>query len=72
MMPTLFLVAGAVALVVVAFVVRRRQREAEEQAERALTRLRRRQAALTDRYAEIGLEVASLARPRSAPPPAQP
>lgn len=72
MMPALTVVLGVAALVILALVLRRRQREAEEHAARTLTRLRRRHTALTDRLAGIGLEVAALSRKRPPTPPAHP
>ncbi len=68
MISALVLAVGAPALLGLALVLRRRQREGEERAARTLGQLRRRHAALADRRAALALDLASLFRR----PPAQP
>lgn len=59
-LPLLILLAGLVVLAPLAVLLHRRQRGVEERAARTLARLRHRHAALADRTAEVGREVAAL------------
>jgi hypothetical protein len=56
----LILAFGLAVLAPLGVLLHRRQRDVEEGAARTLTRLRHRHAALTDRTAEVGHEVAAL------------
>jgi hypothetical protein len=60
MMELSLLILAVTALVLLALLLRHRQREAEEQAARTLARLRRHHTTLADRTSEIGHEVAAL------------
>lgn len=69
-LPLLILVIGLAVLAPLAVLLHRRQREVGEHAARTLARLRHRHAALTDRRAEVGHEVAALyGADGEAPPP---
>lgn len=56
----LVLALSLVTLTLLALLLRRRLRDAEERAARTIARLRRRHTTLTDRAAEVGREVAAL------------